>query len=208
MKRYTEMSDKELVSLSDEQIRKLVDIELMHDGAQLAPDPGERPEFRLEKRWKGFETCGIIFTTREQAEAFLRLEPMTSDYDYKTGYDYRFVIPHRGAEIRPVEYHLRDDIAAHVRDLVALKEAQTLYDNAKKAWDKYYELVTCHEKEVRSKVYAAREKARQLKAHIEVWKKYLELADNDAVTAERFFLQNYNRATFQEVQDALSTEQE
>jgi len=90
-KRYWDYTEKERSSFTEEQVTAFLDTELMEQGilkpVALALQTVEAVETPTKTYYQVNSVC---FETREQAEDFLKLNPIVSDYDYAVGYEHSY----------------------------------------------------------------------------------------------------------------------
>ena len=93
MKTYMEYSEKERANLTEEEVKALLDLELMIKGIEKVTAPTLEPIQDVSAANETlFEVGGIYFETMEDAEKFLSLNPRASTYDYGPGYNYQYTI--------------------------------------------------------------------------------------------------------------------
>ena len=98
MKRYNEMTDAELLELTNEQIATLIDYECALDGVpMLPPDPGPAPTLSMPPMdTKVYEVVGVLVMDSEHAGRIL--DAITSGPLFKTEYGSNYLIPHKESD--------------------------------------------------------------------------------------------------------------
>ncbi len=94
MNTYWDYSDKERANLTEDEVRSLLDVELMIKGIKkvVVPILKQIEGVKLDHEiW--FRVDDIYFKTIEQAQTFINLEPYNTAYEYTCGYDYRYAKP-------------------------------------------------------------------------------------------------------------------
>jgi hypothetical protein len=197
MKRYTELTQEELLELSDERTQYFIDLEIAHAGiipvdAPVAPvltEPNIVPNI------EAFEIHGLIFLNQDDAIAVSRLPALAQDYDYHIGDKYRTLKPKSQAYgpegVIARKFYDPSAVAIVRGQLIDIKKEKERYDREKTEWDKYQNKI----RDIRDGVYCAISNARSEKASTdraqEVYAKHLKLAENNEEIAKNFFREAY-----------------
>ena len=198
MKSFYDLTDKEILSLTDEAIEWYCDIELMKNGvikpiAPIRPKDPESMNIRTET-WYGVDVNyhTTIFRTMEQAQAFAELEPheLEKVYEFDNPQVYRAKISNE-TTIKPVKISNSDDIIKYKTQASIYKSQKKEYDNLFK---KYNEECSSFQ-EITEGVFNKRREIenenRQINKIIETYNGYLVLADNDKTIAFNFLKKAY-----------------
>jgi len=200
MKRYDELSQKELMEVTDEQVALLIEIEIANNGIMPveAPIAPTIEGAGITKTELVHEVKGLYFKNEEDALAVLRMPMLQTEYDYGTGYDYKWVSPVVDAGVKKSFFYRQEDVVRCKKALQELEAKKTDYATKKGAYDKFLKVTG----EIRSNVWRVVQDARNLKQEVELARKTLEkykgLADGDETTANNFF-----RNTYKEREDIL-----
>jgi hypothetical protein len=188
MKRYSEMTHKELVALNDEQVRRLIEIEI----AFAAIKPVEVPvEPTLEAAGItasviGYKIGELIFLDEKDAQTVAALPGMKDHYSYSISYDHRWLEP-ASDKIEKVAFYRQEDVLRVGGALKENEKRNAVYRKNKEDFDKFLRETT----EISSNVWQAVREAQDALSKIEAGKrayqKYLSLADGDHKIASKFF---------------------
>jgi hypothetical protein len=195
MKRYTDLSEEELLALSDEEKQKYVDIELAFAGIipMIKPVMDPVPEVNIKPTVQAFEIYGVFFT--DEKDAFAVSKSSACDSQCISGlYDYRYLTP-RGEGyndgIKAKMFYTKAELE-EVR--TQLKERQRIEDknsHAAKEWDAYLEKTEHVANLVTSAIAEAEDHKRRIDQAKTVYAKHYELAGGDEAIASRFFVDAY-----------------
>jgi hypothetical protein len=167
MKTYWDHTNQERAQLSAEYVTSLLDAEMMVAGVRKPTPPvlQEVPASPLGAKSKYFgvhakgkygsdEILEVVFTTAEQAQAFIDLCPCGQDYDYDIGSEFRYAKPLNNAVIQQIELYSWDSINKFHSSLKQWKAAseqnaklQSSFTEASnkaekitnKVWEDYYQ---------------------------------------------------------------------
>ncbi len=197
MKTYWDYSEKERSEMMEEQVRSLLDVELMTKGVKKVEAPILKPIQSVKvatEIW--FEVNGAFFKSAELAQQFLALDPRKSTYEYSCGYDYRYACVIE-PKIEQTQLYSRQELlnlATILQENKAAKDyneqATTEYEKQKKETDKVLEGVW-------SNWYECRKEAAEHKKLRDTYDEYVTLTKGDIALAETFLKKVY---TEEEVQ--------
>lgn len=141
MKTYWDYEERERAELSEEDVRKLLDFELMEKGVLQVTAPKLEPlvEVALPKtrlcgikhesgRYGGTVKLDVLFGSLEAAESFLRLAPLVRHHDYEAGAS--FSKPLFAAAIEPEDVAAEQDVMNAISVLRSNKAAKERNDKA------------------------------------------------------------------------------
>jgi hypothetical protein len=202
MKRIHEMNDAEILTLTDDQITKLIDYECALEGVPfLPPNPGPKPEKPAMEKGKTCYSIGGVYVL-DMKHAVKILEAITSDTVFKTDYtgsDYNNQYLKRLStddygypSITTHEYPLpeqwdkvKDAMAAYKHTLKAWEELNTAYTSAvtgrQDIVDAAYETVS-----------AARNRRYEMDSLRSEFERYMELAEQNPTVAMNFLVKSRN----------------
>jgi len=187
MKTYWDLTKQQRVRLTRDEVEAFCDQELMQAGV-LRPDPWDETESPLMPELGTdafFEVGGVIFKTLEQAQAFLDLAPMKSEYDYSTGYDYKYVVP-ISSSVETKSFYRQDSLLANQAALAKVNSRK----EARRAKAEEYE--AAHKKIAEATIAllsdydTCLDYARQAAKIQATFDEYLTMCDGDEALAKSF----------------------
>lgn len=194
MRRYTDLTKKELSELSEEQRNHYIDLEIAFAGIVpvLQPQPFLQREPLLEKKDLVFNIFGDFYVkTLEDVEAISKIQIFTSKYDYyKAGYDYKFM-EETEVSATPTKFYLKEDIDHQGTALKEYKDKKEAYQTEFKEYESFLKKTQDIRKEFDNaynaaiKFYASVELARKQYA------RFLELTEGNKEIARNFFTDCY-----------------
>ena len=97
MQKITEMTREEIVALTQDNLKRMMDYECAENGIALLPMPQKPEEKKFEPDVKYYELGDMAFGTLEDAErvaeALKSVQIMKNSYDYAVGYDWKYLEP-------------------------------------------------------------------------------------------------------------------
>jgi len=190
MKRYEQMTHEELIALTEDEIRLLVDREIAESGIMPAecPKPPDLENLNISKTEVGYEVGGLIFQNKDDAETVAGMPLLQKKYNYSWGYDYEWFDPLIDPAVSQVAVYKQSDVA-RVRDAVAEnKRKKADYAPAKHDYDNFCGKTSAIRNRVWSCVGEAKAFQRRIDLAKKTWEKHLTLADGDEQLASRFFV--------------------
>ncbi len=205
MKTYWDYTDQERANFTEDQVRSLLDVELMEKGVLKPQPPVLQPLTTLDSlggrvkyygvsatgKYGSSDDFGVVFETIEQAEAFIALKPMKSDYDYQVGTNHQYTIPMRQPSIQVKEFYSFETINACKSELKknaaaaeANSKAQSEYNTAVDAADKVTQGVW-------NDWHAQRNVKSSMERIVATYRDYLKLAGDDRNIALSFLEKAY-----------------
>lgn len=196
MKRYTDMTDEELLALNHEQIQTLVDLELAFDGVKMVPSPEdvEKKKPNIKANITGYKCRDFVFQNKQDALAFSKMDLYTSYYGYyDADYDLKWLHPLNNvpAEVTEVQLLTKEEVMANYDELLAWKNHRCLRDKMKKEYDSYQRARNEVQSKVNKAIYDAQEAKYQIQLAEQAYAHYLDLTNGDMDTARRFFYDAY-----------------
>jgi len=188
MKRYNEMTPEELVALTDEQIRRLIEIEV----AFAAIKPVEIPiEPTLEAAGItagviGYKIGESVFLDEKDALAVQALPVLKEAYAYNISYSHRWLEPAEH-KVEKIAFYRQEDVLRIGAALKENEQRRTAYKDQKRQYEAFLEKTTDISNKIWGAVREAKEALDKIEAAKRAYRKYLELADGDHEIAVKFF---------------------
>lgn len=193
MKQYTDLTHEELIVLTENDIERLIDIELAHDGIMpvACPTVPSLDDEGIIKSETVFDIGGLLLKNEEDAIAVSRMEQFKSEYDYNIGYEYRWLNPITERTIIKEYYYRQEDVVRIKEALQRNKIKKDGYESQKQKYDEFLKKTG----QIRNRVYDIWNSARNFQREIDdanaVLVKYRDLADDDETMAVNFFKNTY-----------------
>lgn len=194
MKRFSDLTDAEILALTEAEIAYHIDYECAEAGAGLLPpDPGPEPvKPEGMKDVSAFEVEGLVFTSREDALRVAEALEKCSRYELRyVGNDWsqQVLVRESGpVEVKPVKHYSPNGWDA-------AKTIVRKYADEKKAWDERVSEMQRIIKErdsatewVRNRIGEVRENEWRRQRVLADFERYVELAGGDRVIARRFLV--------------------
>lgn len=194
MKTVDEYTAQELVELSNEELDRLVEVEVMKSGIVLPEVPTRPSEFKIEKTvavWEIRSGHEVIcsFPSEEIAQGVLAAskgEFLKESYIYEIGYDLKFMKPFGEADIVKRYVYDETNLRTHAQKLNVASSEKNAYENAKSKYDEAFGKI----QHLRDRVMTAHWKAMSDKENAEkiyrTFEKYKVLANGDSAIAFGF----------------------
>lgn len=219
MRRYTELTDTELLALTDEQIKDFIDMECMIGGVALLPDEPAPPQtVDASPDITVYVVSGERF--REKADAqkvadlmnsLVRLESyyLTGRYDYSGPQGVKPATePSDTVSIREERYWSPDLYNKHKVEIAAAAEAKKRYDKARKEYDEIAGERAHIAEKVNSAISTAFEKKENREEVERTFARYLDLSGGNRAQALSFYLLGQKRHTEDFVREVLGMPKE
>lgn len=198
MKRYTELTNEELVALTSDQTNLLIDYECALEGVpMLPPHPGPSPFVETPKAEQQlYKVGGVITTDNQHAMAILNTMiagPLVKE-EHPDG-DYNFTYPVFLTE-KSYGYPKIESESCYTKEQYeALKDRRKEQVAAKKEYDRelnLYNKAADHRKDIVKAVVGAVDEARRVLSEIDSisskFEYYLKLAEGSAQVAMNFLI--------------------
>lgn len=204
MKYITEMTEQEVLVLTDEQLNKMFKLKLAMEGIPLVEKPAE-PEYeeipQPDVTVHTINPTGIMFLEMSDAESvckvlsdyYSKMKQSTYDFDY----NYKYLEPYRGSSYKweqkesfsiSVEQVYSKELTLRIKDRVEgnklLKED---FEKKEKAYGAMLDSSMWIKDEIWGKWREVTTKYAEFDSMLLKYRSYLELADNDVSTAWKFF---------------------
>jgi hypothetical protein len=198
MRTISEYNQEQLLSITDEDIEKVIDFQCALEGVPLLPErPVEPTKLEIAPDVTVYEVAGFVFKEKESAEivqqAINGQVMVKIDYDYNLGYDYKYVtsVNDNAAAIAANKY----------LSLAAFDEAKSeiaKYTAEYKQFDglnKIYQDVSSQRQDIADRVWNAVYDARRIRDDklnaMKRFERYVGMADGDKELANKFFADAY-----------------
>lgn len=192
MKRYTEFTKEELATASDEEVQRLLDIEIMVSGLAPVSTPKTlcSDDIKLERKIKMWEVDDVLFETEDDAFSFIKLSRAKENYNYEIGYDIKFPVKSHDTEPKQKLLYSEADVLNSSELLKKAKSLRDIYDKERAAHNEYLKKKSNIESPVLKAIQDAKEFVFDVSKAREVLNKNLELSGDIAI-ATKFFEDQY-----------------
>lgn len=199
MKRLEDYTREELINITDEEKKLLIEIEAMCEGVEIPDTPKyieeqfvDRPDMEVYE----IEVGDLIYTSKEEAEKVISFLNSTSrgtlDYKYETGYDRKYYKSNDDLVSAKSIRVYSDEKYRQISNLLkANKNAKEVNDKLKNEYINaikgYNNIVAEVQEAIDNAVYAKQTEERYRTAY----DRYIELANGDKEVAQTFFKNTY-----------------
>jgi len=210
MTRVYDMTEEEILALTDEQINKLIDYECALEGApMLPPDPGPKPTKDIPKPdAQAYAVAGFYVTDAEHAGRILAA--LNSGTLYATEYgrssSIRYLSPITNDSYQTPKMELKAFHSAELWD--SIKDDQSAFGELEKEWErrkKEYNKAVEERSKLTESVW---EHVGDLRSHAwqreqirDEFKRYLDLAENNNKIALAFLKKVKDLSDFPELEE-------
>jgi len=195
MQRIDDLEHNELIALTEEQVQRLIDIEIAHAGI-MPTEPPERPTLEkagIIKSEIAYRVGDMYFAERTDAEAVAQMNILKADHDWNIGYDYKWLTIKIDSAISEESFYRHEDVVC-VKNVLADNEAKKKdYEPKKNAYDKYLSTTSQIRSNVWAKVHTAQDLQKEIELAKKTYQKYLDLAEQDETVATNFFREAYKK---------------
>lgn len=198
--KITDMSDDQIIALTEEQLDLLIKVECMEQGVPLEPNPPEQSFFELPKGNLAFKVKGteFYFESREDADTLAKVitqlahKRKQAKYDWRTGYDIEW-LENYDVEVIVEEKNFYDKAQVQDREsfLVKRKTLKEQYEKDKGLYDKSREKVRKISDDIYGIYYEARKESERVNRYKTTFEEYIKLAGGDEIKARAFFDKAY-----------------
>lgn len=202
MKTYWDYSEKERAKLTEEEIKGLLDVELMTKGVKKITAPILKPIQEVSVASEiYFEVDGVFFKDAETAQRFLTLDPKKSVYDYACGYDYHYACPIKQT-IEQKTLYSQQGLLNLATILKQNKQAKEENERLTSDYDKAIKEQNKVLNEVWSDWWRCKERDCELQKIIDTKTEYLKMTDNNEDMTMAFLRKIYNEEDIKEALEA------
>lgn len=214
MKTYWDYSEQERAGLTEDQVKSLLDVELMTKGIKRPEPPvladipksplGERQKFyslSAKGKYGSDEHFNICFPSIETAQRFGELCPLRRDYDYEVGSEFEYVTPVGEYKLEVVELYGLDQINTFRSELKNRKAKSESNQKASQAFadaSKKADEVTKH---VWDDWYRQRQTLTAMASVVKTYNEYVTLTGGDIGLALTFLGKAHDSGTIQEAME-------
>jgi len=209
MNRYWNLSPRERASLTREQVESFLDVELMEKGVvkidppilqdELSVKPQTNEYFEVFYKGQYSDTSsGFVFSTAEQAKAFIDAKPLEVESDYR--HSVPWVQPCTEMSIKPRQLPNESQMLAVKANAKKLAAIQTANNKARAAYDTAVKTVKEAVQGVWDDWQGVREDNAKYRKVLDTLAKYTTLADGNVDIARHFLAKVYTET---ELSDAL-----
>jgi len=188
MKRYSEMTPEELVALTDDQVRRLIDIEVAFAAIKPVEVP-VKPTLEaagITASVIGYKVGELVFLDEKDAQAVAALPVLKESFSYGISYKHRW-LESADCKVEKVSFYRQEDV---LRIGAALKENEKrneVYERQKSLYDEFLSKTTEISSSIWQAVREAQDALNKIEAGKRAYQKYLSLADGDHKIASKFF---------------------
>lgn len=196
MKRYNELSHEEAIALDESGIKKLIELEIAHEGIIPCDPPELLPIEKLEivPTDIAYEVKGVTFRKQEDALTVLGMETLDKTYLPNMGYDYQVFNPTSDYYgVKEVKCYRKEELYGIHEKLAAIATAKQKNERASKEWTKYQTDTKSIIEAVRRFIDDCVCHQNDLEKAARVYAKYMTIAEDNESIAEKFFRDAYTK---------------
>lgn len=213
MKKINELSEQEILDLTEEQIQNMIRFEAAEQGIKLLPYP-TRPTYKVipPPTKKVYSLSGLYsiafsdISIPQQIQDIIKSATERFSVEYKDDYySYRYIKKSsaRVDEIKMEEVYEESQIGLVLKDLKENADLKKQYDSALTEYTENQSGIDAISKVIYDAIWAIREKYDTLTNYCRMYKNdYLPLANNDKKVAMAFLVKAYGLTA--EQQDYVS----
>ena len=193
MLRFTEMTDAELLALTETELEELIDLECAYEGIPPLPPKPEEPikPANLRPDTSLFHFDDIYITDPEEArraEELFRSFTSIVKLEWFAGASYaRYIGAPTIAELKTMEVYTEKAYLAAKADLERFDEETKAFNEQNKLYREISNRREDLNDRIRQRRYDLEERAYRLERHQAEFARYLHLAGGDRAIAETFF---------------------
>lgn len=199
MKNFEDLSDKEVLDLTESEIQLYIDIELMKAGVVKPIMPKAPKHEVINLKYDEYYAVKvyynqIVFDSFEKANIFVDLYPQTLDqlYDFPKPHNYR-LRKDSDLSIEKIKV-VRESEVDKYRDVMSKrKKEDEEYAKLKKEYDKEVSALEEIRDRIWDRVNAAQAHYDKVSRISKTWQEYLDLADQKEVIALGFLLKAFSK---------------
>lgn len=198
MKTFDDLTESELVALTDAEFDRFVMMEAAEAGFDIPVDPGPAPSKKIAPDMELFSVQCPWFAERAHAENIARIIN-----SYPTSYKQGWMPGYSDHKAEPVDEQVQVvtsrmfslELAGRTSDALAAAAAEhQAWQKRKNEYDRAYQRRNDIARELREKLIAARQTTRDRETIRQQHKQFLELADGSRRTAARFLERQFPNA--------------
>lgn len=200
MKAITEMSEQEILSLTDEQLETLVKIRMAQEGIKILSRPNEpeylpvpQPEITAYKV-NGFDDYFLNSEDAQKASEFiLSMKAAVRDLSYGQHYELKFLIERNESlgNIQPAKFYSKESAKQVEDSFTTNQKMKKEYDSELSDYKSNYDSAQYIRDEIYGKHEEVHAKHRNMERMKSKFLEYLPLAENDSSIAMNFLKKAY-----------------
>lgn len=214
MKTIDQMTQPEVAAMSEEDLEKYIDLELMSVGVLRPREPVLQPLPDVVVKCKDYWTIqinkggdygnaldlDIAFETDTEAKEFLDLCPYILKTEWGLGEGQKFVIKITpgDAKVFSCSFPERDELLKKGQQLAKLKEVRDANAREEREYQKALDQVKKVAEDVYRSWNVARDRKRFMDRLIETFSKYVEMSEGNAAIAEAFLSKAFKAEEIEE----------
>lgn len=194
--RIADLTQKELVALTQEEIARYKEIELMIHGLVWPVRPVEPVAPAVPRPTeKYFQIGDLLFKEEEAFSAINNYQAYTEEYDYYgAGYTYKWVKPTELSST-PKFYYKEEVIRAVGAELKAHKTAKEKFDEELKVYTKEMQACEAVVTEINEMIEQAHRHTYAMQVIGQTFDKFVELSNGDTGLSMKFLVDKYSQAS-------------
>lgn len=207
MKTYWDYTEQERSLLTEEQVAALLNLELMSKGVVRPMPPalqpivtpeslgGKRQCFAVsgKSKYGTDEVFPLAFSSADDVQKFMALNPVKIDYDYEVGTEYKYAMPLSDASISVCELYPYETINAAKVELKRNKAAADSNRKLQEAYEKACKDVDLATSGVWEDWNRCRNERAQMERIVSTFNDYAKLTNGDQFMALGFLEKAYSR---------------
>lgn len=202
MKSINELTDREIVELTEEQIQRYKDLACAETGVPFIEEVPKTPEFvDLPPPTEVVYHAGNNIRSKDKAAIEEIVDVLNKHSDKLVSVDYRWNVSSDKKFVRPLEdatasvikevYYSEDQYNALSSLLIKNRDLKTAHETARQAFEKNLEKRAEAHKDVILAIQRAYENVSR-HAYLErEWKRYIDLAESNLSVAKNFFVKAF-----------------
>ena len=207
---YWELSERKRAALTEEEVKRFSNYELMRQGILRPSPPPKIPDFTvvdvpMEDR---FAVGDVLFRTQEEALAFLALNPEKRDYDHRMGYSYQYYAKPLAEAIQRVSVYNAESLLAKKAELAEINAKQEEIERQREAYDKASKAVAKATGELWQDYWGCVALARRHKKVIDTLQDYIKMTNGDEEIARTFLEKAFSEQDIKEAEEWFKPENE
>lgn len=193
MKRITELTEEEILSLTEEQTDDIIKYECANSGVKILPEPIEPTNTISSGDLKRFEVNGFIFEKIEDAQDFLDKAILSKKYDWNYGLDIKYEREHYDWDlvIKEVNIFSKGKLSSIETEAAEHKKLKEKYEKDKKEYDANHKEVLAIVDKVNEVIQKVKDKYEKLDTLAIQMEEYLRLSEGDRKVAFNFLNKNW-----------------
>ena len=197
-----ELTDQEIMKLTDDDVIAMVRRKCAEEGVKILQQPEEPTPFQIQPELTFFVVAGHYFENAADAEATVLtlVKSYEEAYDYAVGYSHKYPkkIESRSIEIETKRLFSKKQLDTFKDELTAHKEAESRYSELQSEWKEAQGHRNEFADEIWDKVREVRAKYDKLNNMRQQYADYVKIANGDEQLAWQFFVKAYQEQNDQD----------